>query len=583
MTINIRKSFPITIIIFLLAAAGTLRAAEVQAAVDVNRLSLNETFTFSITATNADDFPQVEIAVLEKDFRILSGPGQQSNIQWVNGKMSSSRSLTWTLSPKRAGKLEIPALKCRVGRKTLITEPLRITVGQGPKTAGSDEETAILFVTAEPDREQVFPGEQVTVTYKLYTRATLRGLEYVDRPQSVGFWVEDLYSPAQPQFRETTVAGIRYNVATMYKAAMFPTRTGRLRISPMVLRCQVEVRDGRSSRRSYFDDFFSSAFTRRTAPRVIATDTTIIEVLPFPVGRPDDFGGAVGDFKIQAGTDQTNLKVNQAITYRISVNGTGNLNLFDFPATEFPADLEVFPPTGDFEQDPFRDNISGTVTREYILIPRAEGRYVIPQVNLDYFDPRDRSWRQSTAAAIEINVAADQSLTATSGNFTKEEIALLGKDIRYFTSDRPRWRTADRSAFSGLILLIYLIAGGLFALPVALARYDHYARRGKARRRIGSALKSSLKILASSPEDPFELVPQVIYRYLKLKLSLASDNLDPLLTGELLEDEISAELIGEITDLLNACDEGRFSPNPPGAANLLKKAAVLLERLDDEL
>ena len=37
-------------------------------------------------------------------------------------------------------------------------------------------------------------GEQVTVTYKLYTRVQL-GLEKIDYPKSVGFWQEDLSIP----------------------------------------------------------------------------------------------------------------------------------------------------------------------------------------------------------------------------------------------------------------------------------------------------------------------------------------------------------------------------------------------------
>ena len=79
----------------------------VTASVDVNRISQSETVGFKIVATNADGTPNVDISPLLKDFKIVSGPAQQTNIQWVNGAMTSSRSLSWTLLAKKEGKLNV--------------------------------------------------------------------------------------------------------------------------------------------------------------------------------------------------------------------------------------------------------------------------------------------------------------------------------------------------------------------------------------------------------------------------------------------------------------------------------------------
>ena len=73
----------------------------VSASVDANKLSKSETFGFKITALNVDESPSVDIGPLSAAFKVISGPTQQTSIQWINGSMTSSRTLAWTLLPKK--------------------------------------------------------------------------------------------------------------------------------------------------------------------------------------------------------------------------------------------------------------------------------------------------------------------------------------------------------------------------------------------------------------------------------------------------------------------------------------------------
>ena len=94
----------LTIIILISSSLIKILVAQtnVLASVDVNRISQSETIGFKIVATNVDGTPNVDISPLNNIFKIISGPAQQTNIQWVNGVMTSSRSLSWTLLPIRA-------------------------------------------------------------------------------------------------------------------------------------------------------------------------------------------------------------------------------------------------------------------------------------------------------------------------------------------------------------------------------------------------------------------------------------------------------------------------------------------------
>ena len=159
----------------------------VTASVSQNTVSKSETFSFKIVALNANESPSVDVSPLGSNFKVISGPAQQTNIQWVNGSMTSSRSLSWTLLALQGGRLNIPSLNVRVGSQVYKTNPIGITVEKGLGRA----QVANLFIEAKPDKEQIHLGEQVTVTYRLFTRTNL-SVESIEYPKTVGFWSEDL-------------------------------------------------------------------------------------------------------------------------------------------------------------------------------------------------------------------------------------------------------------------------------------------------------------------------------------------------------------------------------------------------------
>ena len=150
--------------------------------------------------------------------------------------MTSSRTLAWTLLPRKSGKINIPSLAVRVGTSSYKTNPIGVNVN---KTLGRAQ-ISNLFIEAKPNKEEVFLGEQVTITYRLFTRSNL-SVESIEYPKSIGFWSEDLLPARAARFNNTQIYGVNYKVSTLYKSAMFLTQTGTLDISPMTSICNVET------------------------------------------------------------------------------------------------------------------------------------------------------------------------------------------------------------------------------------------------------------------------------------------------------------------------------------------------------
>jgi len=532
--------FILSFLFFLSVSYGQ----SISASVDVNQLTLSETFTFKIEAKDADEMPKVDLSPFKKNFTIISGPAQQTSYQWINGKATSSKTLTWTLAANRKGSLVLPPITVTVDGKHFKTKPIPINVKDSGRISNNND----LFLLAEVDKKEAFVGEQITVVYKLYTRVQ-RSLEDIKYPESVGFWSEELSVPRPPRFNLTTLNGVQYNVATLYKIALFPTKNGELKLSPMTVRCNVQIKKKRRQR-SVFDDPFFNSFFNETVQKVLRTESTVISVKPYPEGKPATFTGAVGEFQLSASIDTDNLRTNEAITYTVKLNGTGNLNMFSLPELNFPETMEVFPPTSTFDQEQLWDQFTGTMKWEYILIPREAGKIFLPRIELSYFNPKDEKFYTITSRSIELNVTpGEEQISSRTTGFTKEEIKLLGQDIHYNATTPPSWIERGSHQIPIWVWTGYILTIGLFLTPVSLSKY-HSQRLATAGERMSHrALKRAQKSLKLNHEP--DKVSETVYSYLKERWQLKTDNMDPLTVDKELKGLLPPEVLSKLIQLLH--------------------------------
>ncbi len=126
----------------------------------------------------------------------------------------------------------------------------------------------------------------------LYLTQNQNRYETITEPHTDGFWAEDIPS-TNPQgrlsFTEQTMNGRTYNVALLFKKALFPLSAGKLTVTPM----EAEV--------SQVDFFGTPVRARR-----LKTDPLIIEAMPLPrAGEPAGFDPSnVGKYEISAGVDR---------------------------------------------------------------------------------------------------------------------------------------------------------------------------------------------------------------------------------------------------------------------------------------
>ncbi|MFQ5631847.1 MAG: BatD family protein, partial [bacterium] len=362
------------------------------------------------------------------------------------------------------------------------------------------------------------------------------------------------------------------------KVALFPTSAGQKTIPSQEMEASVRVRE-RRGRRDIFDSFFDDPFFGRNVAHRIASDPVEIDVLPLPLdGQPPDFAGAVGKFNISARVDRKESKTNEAITLKVTLAGEGNIKTLPQPAIDFPTVFEVYDPKVTQKVDRANNRVSGSKTYEYVVIPRRAGAYDIPSFRFTYFDPRQKQYKTVATKPITLNIEQGKQMAASVGSgFSKEEVELLGEDIRYIEKAAGSFTSINRAFYNSTAFWLVLLAPLALLLSSIYYRTHQerlstnvaYARNRKAQKVVQKQLKDAKQAMDSGQIAQFySESANALTRFVGNKLNVDDA---ALMTDELAvrlqEKGASDAVVAEFQKLLSECDFRRFAmPDAPEKA-----------------
>ncbi|MCK9244044.1 MAG: BatD family protein [Candidatus Marinimicrobia bacterium] len=587
-----RKSriYKLILLIMLFTFNANAQNVRFSASVNKNNITDKDVLIYTINIEGVSDFPNVSPPE-SPDFVLISGPSQSSSIQIINGQMTASKTISWQIAPTRTGQLTIKPISIKYRGKTYTTDLVTVNVTsassgqQKPSTppsgatrpapgASTDSRREEVFLKATVPQQTVYKGQELVVTFDLYYR-NVRTFGRKKLPDARGFWIEEFPAPSQPTITNETINGVPYRKATIQQIALFATTTGELTIDPMVIDCEVVQPSQR--RRSIFDDFFEDSFFNDpffSGTKVVTIESAPlkIQVKPLPEkGKPSAFNGAVGSFKIESSIDNPQVKQDQALTLRYKISGNGNINALKLTPLILPNSVEVFEPKIDKIINKSGGTIGGSVTYEYVLIPRRPGQLTIPALQFAYFDPQTEAYRTLTTRSFNLKIDVDESARSDrSVGLSKTEISLLGQDIRFIMRENTGWRKLNHTVFSeiwfwllnGISLSILLGAVGLRWWTDKLQSNLAFARRRQAWPRWQTRLRSMQTMLVEAKEEEFfTQLDQAIIGYIADRLVLPIAGLGPREIEQALNQcGIEAELLQKVLSLLKRLNEIRFLP-----------------------
>lgn len=575
----------------MILAVGQVKADNIRFVADAADVVVSGDqvrLVFTVNSQDIKDFRAPSI----KGFDVLMGPSrsQQSSIQIINGKRTSSSStaFTYILMAGNPGTYTIPSASVEVNGKKVFSNTLTIKVlpqdqpskgggnGSGSSSrsqaAGSRITANDLFITATASKTTVHEQEAILLTYKVYTLVNLRQL-YGKMPDLKGFHTQEVELPQQKTFTLEHYKGRNYNTTIWSQYVLFPQQTGKLEIPSITF-------DGVIAQQTASDDPFDAFFNGGGYVEVkkkITTPRLVINVQPLPA-KPAGFSGAVGEFKLASSINATDVKTNDAVTIKLTLTGTGNMKLISTPDIKFPQDFEVYDPKVTDNYKLTNSGLAGTKTFEYLAIPRHAGNFTIPAVEFTYFDLKSNSYKTLKTEAYDLKVAKGQgNADQVIADFTnKENVKMLGKDIRFIklgdTSLRPKGDFFFGTVGYYLWYLIPLLLFIVFAVIYRQKALDNAnvakMKTKKANKVATRRMKLAGKLLTENKKNEFyDEVLKALWGYISDKLSipvsqLSKDNIEAELTNYGVQDALIAEFIA----VLNECEYARYAPGDESEA-----------------
>lgn len=529
-------------------------------------------------------------------FDVLAGPAvsQGSSIRIINGEMSKSinYTITYVLLPQKSGDFRIGAAEAKVKDKTYRTRETIIEVrdnssgdasgaGQSANRQQDDDNASLeskagnqigkddLMLRLTLSRRNVYKGEPIRATLKLYSRVNVVGSEGAKMPTFNGFWSQELETEQGP-FRET-VGGKVYEAYNIAEYLLYPQQNGTLRIEPSELTVVVQV--VLQSNRG-FDPFFGGGHEIYNLRRKLVTPEVTVSVKDFPAGAPASFTGAVGKYTMEAKLSTDHLEANSAATATVKISGTGNLNFLQAPKLELPTSFELYDVKSD---ESLRTNGSGNTGYrrfEYPFIARAEGDYTIPPIEFTYFNPETEKYVTLSSQAFPIAITPDRNGGGASQGVTtvakKEDVRLLGNDIRFIKLGNP----ALRSHVTPLVLspLYFIVAAAILILFAAVyaamrkhirdSRNTALVKGRRANKVAVQRFRTAAKYMKEQNRHAFyEEMLRALWGYLSDRFNIPVADL----TKESVREELARRGAHDearlITEIISECEEAQYSPS----------------------
>ena len=539
-------------------------------------------------------------------FNVLGGPftSSSSSVQIVNGSVmrSTKNTYTFALQATQEGTYHIGAASLTVKGNKVSSEPFDIKVvpddgshaapsgntgggssSQGQTQSSNDPQVSgkDLFLKVIPSKKSVYVGEQLVLTYKLYTKVPVSSLSVSKSPSYAGFWTKDVTDNNGGTLHQSSeyVNGVEYTTAEIQKVVLVPQRSGNLSLEPMSIECVAQVRTQNNSRQSNdpFDIFFNDPFFNRNITNVrkeLSSNNVNIEVKNLPEsGKPASFAGAVGNYNFKSDIDKTELKTNEAFTLTLTVTGTGNIELLQMPEPVFPPDFEVYDPKVTTTTNNTANGLSGTKKAEYLVIPRRAGSFNLTPVEFSYFNPSTGSYASLASETYFIQVEKGAAGEGDEGSIfasNQEGIKYLGSDIRHIMTGNPRLKPAQSAFFATVPYFVVLLALLLVFIVILLLskkreelKQDNAANRNRKATKVARGrLKKAEQYLKVKDQDKFYIeMSQALWGYIADKLGierskLSMDTVSETMKGKNVPDDLTQQFV----DTLNSCEFARFAP-----------------------
>lgn len=541
----------------------------VTASVDQRQVSFGDSFVFTISVRGAQG---AQPKVPTVDGLRFDGPSTEMSTTIVNNQINQSLNFKYAVTPSRMGEFTIPAIQVDVGGKQLFTEPVQVTI---VKNATEEQWKNSLFARVRFEPKKMYLGQVAPLDVYLYARedVPLRGVGgFQYNAEGLGYrFGQNLKQGKQ------VINGERFNVYVL-EGAVTPEKTGSLPFGPCAMQTQLRIERKGANADPFFAPFFGTA-EYKDVP--VVTDEIVIEVLPLPAeGRPPEFAGAVGQWKLEVTAKPTEVAVGDPITLTIKISGDGNIDTVPLPKFDLGDDFKTYDPTTKTTKNDL--NTAGERIFEQVLVARDATVKQLPEIRLAYFDPIAGSYvvRRHEATPLLVKSGSGTGPTIVGGGPAPRPKEKLGEDIVYLKGDLGTAIAKPPLVGSAAFWVWNAVPVLAFVGAVTWKRRTDRLRGDVAYARRSRAAKQARKLLTEAKS--FDDLQRIMQNYLGNRLNIPESGITASVVTEHLEPRgVDGALGNRVRGIFETCDSARFAGGGTGTGVDALRSEV--ERVIDEL
>jgi len=530
-----------------------------------------------------------------ENFRIVAGPSQSIKNSWINGKRSYSKTYTYFLSPIKKGNFKIGQASIQVGDEIYKTMALNLVVTSAvDKPLNPNDPSYVadknIHLVAEVSKTKPYLNEPISIVYKLYVSPDtgVNNWRELDAPRYADFWSKNI-NIKNLTVENGTYKGEPYRYVILRKTVLYPQKIGELSIEPLVLDITVQTP---SNRRDFFGQIINN-----TVNKTVSAGKIKVQVKPLPeMGRPNNFSGAVGKFDLFVTTSKKELLLSEAFQLDLEIKGNGNFNLFAFPSINLPQSLEVYEPERSEKLTTNFKGIRGSIKDQYTIVPSSAGKYSIPRISFNYFDPNDSKYKTQTSIQNYINVKGAITNNSRIENNPEDRASNKVDLIQYGNlsfKTKTKFKKTNQQIFfySKIFWIILLMPFAILFVILIIQRILNNKKNDKNWIRANNAKKLGKKYLSDAKKNIdnktkfYEALDKAMMNYLKSILLFDNSEYNAKKVREsLLNKSVSLKTINLLEDIFNNCQMARYTPfDTVDMDNDYKRALELITLINNEI
>ena len=552
---------------------------------------------------DAPEFPEVDGLTITP----AGVPQQQIMTTIINGRRSERSTFTYRyqITPTAAGEFLVPAIPVETTTGVFKTKPFTIS-------AESSVTGDLLFAEIQTEGTSVFVGQAMDLTLKIWLKP------FHSKKYDLTVSAEDMFrlvkettnwGPFQDSIEKISKSELALRSRKVTRessdgkeqnyylfeidAQHYPTSAGKISLADIIIEFNYPTALSRSRdpfdqffqnspfgqspfQNNFFDSFGSSPFGNSlsisgTRPISAAPDIASIDVLPIPSqGRPIDYRGAVGNYRMVTQASPTKVKSGDPITLKIGIQGTGPMELVQAPPLNTLTDL-----TRDFKvsDEPLAGVVDGDIKVFTTTIrPRTAGISEIPAIPLSFFNPDSAEFIsiQSNPIPIIVEKADELALDAivglrgndTSNKLQPAQPSIDLNNVRDINLDSPQ-SESDNFSMTWLFLIAPPLALGIFISCLKSRSQGSFFKTRFYTRKIAHA------------KTPHEVSKQIL-NWLEKELNRQNNTLTRSEAIALLDSKIEQSTCEDLNKLLVDCEQAAFNGNQSISLSSKKQIAVLI-------